>query len=422
MSHINKSSRDIFIATIIAGLWTLQIIQQFWNHSPPDMTALYFAGYFFDIGRFDLVYAAQENLFMSGTIESWQLAFDEIGYSGDSVYPFVYPPIWAAFLSLFPAHLDPIIFFRLTYILQTPLIPVSIFLAWRIMGKVIPLAVLMLMMLVLLRLSVFGLSTFSNNQPAILITFLLLLWLDQLNNGNRKVALVALALASAIKIYPAALALIYVLNKQHRQLGWYIAIMAIFLALSFAVAGSEMHWVFLEQVRKISAVVVVTSPVYGLEAFLAQIQFSNNLDTIYGLIPYPPQYQVVEPLWIKITMPAIFLTALAYLVKKYRTAGTAWRTIAFPAALFVLVPLCGPLGWVYHYLPALFLAPAAAIFWGKWAAYIVPVLIFLSVDRFFHSYLATTTDTINFWQANGTIAMIFLFLVFALAPDPKPAN
>jgi len=421
MNPTAPRSRDLSISLIIAAIWGWQLLVQYWNHSPPDMAALYFAGYFFDIGRFDLIYDAQANIFMGGTTESWKAAFGEIGYGGKTVYPFVYPPIWAAILSI-PAQLDPIVFFRLSYILQLPLIPVSIFFAWRIMGKIVPLAILMLMMLLLLRLSVFGLFTFSNNQPAILITFLLLLWLDQSKRGNHKVALAAIIIASAIKIYPAALMLVYLLNKQYRLLGWYIAIIAAIVALSFILAGPELHWIFIETIQRISSLVFVTSPVFGVETLLAQIQYMTNLDAIEGLILEPPQYQEAEPLWITILTSVIFVSAIIFLVRKFQSAGHEWRTIAFPIALFVLVPLCGPLGWIYHYLPVVFLAPAIAIFWGKWTAYVVPLLIFISVNVSLQRLLEGIAENVNFWQATGTVTMILLFLTFALAPDPKPST
>ena len=418
MKSTTSQLRDTTFATVFAAIWCLQLLVQYWDHSPPDMAALYFAGYFFDQNQFHLIYDAQTDIFIGGTSENWRAAFGEIGYAGKTAYPFVYPPIWAAILSI-PAQLDPASFFRMSYILQLPLIPTSIILAWRIMGKIIPLSLLMLMMLIFLRLSVFGLQTFSNNQPAIFITFLLLLWLDQWKRGNHKIALVAIIVASAIKVYPAAFMLLYLLNKQYRLLGWYIGIMAAIVSLSFLLVGPELHWMFLENIQRISSMVFITSPVFGIETLLAQSHYMSNLDVIEGLTLDPPLYQATEPFWITIVTRSIFVLAVIFLVRKFQSAGQEWRTIAFPAALFVLIPLCGPLGWAYHYLPAIFLAPIMAIFWGKWAAYIVPLIIFITVSLPLQPRLAEISESINFWQLSGTSSMIFLFLLFAFAPEPK---
>lgn len=416
------SSRDIAIAVIIAGLWVSVMLMAYWNYSPPDMAALYFAGYFFDIGRYDLVYAAPEFLFGNEMHAAWFGAFDEIGYKGKIAYPFVYPPIWAALFSVFPPNLDASLFFRLTYIIQIPLIPISIFLAWRTIGRVIPLTFIMLIALNFMWATVFSAVTIPNSQPAIFITFLLILWLDQWKRGNHKAAIVALALASAIKIYPAAFILIYLVNKQYRLLAWYTLLMLFIVAVSFALAGDDLHWIFLEQIRRISKLAMVISPVFSIESLLTQLHYAGSLDAINGLTLNPPRYQIDEPGWISVATPMTFIIAVAFLVNRFSAASPEWRTTAFPIALLVLVPLCGPLGWAYHYLPVLFLAPAAAIFWGKWAAYILPLVVFFSLNLSFQSYLATLTDKINFWQASGTLAMIFLFLVFALAPDPKPST
>lgn len=224
-------------------------------------------------------------------------------------------------------------------------------------------------------------------------------------------------LASALKVYPAAFALLYLVSRQYRLTGWFIGGMAVIVALSFALAGAELHWEFIGHTRMIASQAFVIPPIFGLESLLAQLHTYGDFQTIEGFTPDPPRYQITEPLWITLTTGGLFLSAILFLVLKFQTAGHAWRSIAFPAALFILVPLCGPLAWLYHFLPSVFLIFATSTLWGRWAPYLLFTLSMTMYGAALQGRLiATYSDAANFWQIAGTAMMIMLFLAFALAP------
>lgn len=183
MRFTSGGPRDIAIAALFGGILGWITVLQKWDSSPADLAPLYFAGYFFGAGNFDLVYVTQPNMFMSGSPEVWREMFDEIDFAGNLTYPYVYPPIWAALVSHITPYLEPITFFRIVNSLQILTIPVSIFLAWRIMEKTVPLSVVMIITFAFFRFTVFGLTVIKNGQPALLITFLVLLWFGVIMAG-----------------------------------------------------------------------------------------------------------------------------------------------------------------------------------------------------------------------------------------------
>jgi len=299
---------------------------------------LFMAGHFWSMGQFEQVYAAPPAFFGAG-VESWATEIERLGFGEEIFFPFVYPPIWAAMAAPLAKTLGPAGFFNAFYVFHVTLIALSVVLAYRLIRPPVPLTLWCVISCVLLYISLIASSALFHNQLQITVTFLIILAFERYKNGASITAGIALGLAAAIKITPAALGLIFLLDKDIRAaLSTAVTGLAV-LALSFLIAGPEMHATFMSRIGTIAEQIALMHVNWNIESGLFQL-WALLSGTELHTLPEMPNMPVKEP----------------------RNLSFENRLRTRPFGLLLIMTLCAPLGWSHHYLPVLLLIPALLTF------------------------------------------------------------
>ncbi|WP_413869906.1 glycosyltransferase family 87 protein [Albidovulum sp.] len=349
-------ARDRALAFAMLAFWAVVTAWQQWGQWAEDLSAVYVAGWLWHTGQAALVYDARP-AFFGGAADSWLPAMQAIGAADRTSFPYVYPPLWAVLAAPLTGRLSPQGFFDLAGLVQIPMLAASAWLAGRILKpSAMPWWVWTAISLVILNLSVPSHLAIWHNQPTITVGFLTLLAVERLGAGRPVAAGVALAVAAAIKLTPAAFVLIFLLDRQWRAAASFAIAGAALAVLSIALAGWPAHQAFLSslgQVKGLGYLIAINTSL--LPALLA-------LGTAWGVLPPvdPAATQHIYtavPAWLS---PAISLAALGIVATFGRALrplpGRLRRGIGL-LALSIVVPLMGPLGWLHYYLVPMLLLP-----------------------------------------------------------------
>ena len=344
-------------ALILLGAVMSIGIRFMWNTHPPDLSAIYMAGWLFAHDRFDLVYAAPEGFF-GGTPPAWMPALQEIGLYGGEVLPYVYPPLWAALISPLAGALEPQTFFRAADIVLVCLLAASSLVAWRMArGWAMPLWAWIAVSAVALLTSLTSFMAMVQLQPHILVVFLTLLAFERYGAGRSWLGGALLGIAAALKLGPAALILIFLADRDWRALCGFATAALGCAALSLVLAGPDLHHAFLASVTNAVAGTQITGVTFSAEVVLNGI--ASALGMAEAIDMTARNVRIGET-------PLVFgllgkLAMLAGLVWGYHVTAPLDRQQRLVARLFLLgllVGLFGPLGWVFYFLPQIFLLPA----------------------------------------------------------------
>ncbi len=328
-----------------------------WNAHPPDLSALYMAGYLFDTGQQGLIYASPEGFF-GGASPLWEAPMAEAGLRGKEVLAYVYPPLWAALLSPLAGALEPETFFRIAAVLLTGLVVASSLLAWRLArGWAMPLHHWLPVSALVLGTSLAVLMAMMQLQPHVMVVFLVLLAFERLSAGRSGWAGACLGLAAALKLGPAALVLIFLAERDWRALGSFAATLVVCAGASLLLAGPALHVDFIASVGAAVAGTQITGVTFSAEVLLV------GAAALAGLAePLDPAGRAIRvgetALWLgalgKLAMLALMLWAARATERLDRRQRLAARLFL----LSLLVGLFGPLGWVFYFLPQIYLLPA----------------------------------------------------------------
>ncbi|WP_216665578.1 glycosyltransferase family 87 protein [Pseudoruegeria sp. HB172150] len=355
-SHQSRTRLQLSFV-LLALLLYLAAISVWWHH-PADLSALYMAGHLFASGQTELVYAAPDGFF-GGTPPQWYgeiRTFPE--FQEELVLPYVYPPLWSALLAPLAEAVAPQTFFRGGALLLISLLGASVILAWRMArGWAIPLWAWILVSAPILATSVAVQMAVMQLQPHVLVVFLTLLAFERLGAGRSAAAGVALGLAVAMKLSPAPLVLLFLLERNWRATGWFAATVAVCIVTSLAVAGIEMHYAFLESVSDAVAGTMVTGVTFSAEVLL------NGFAAQMGLLPpidmAERSLRIAEtPFVIGLIGKAIMVGGAIWMLKVTASLDPEKRRVARFFLLSLLCSLFGPLGWVFYFLPQILLLPA----------------------------------------------------------------
>ena len=260
----------------------------------------------------------------------------------------------------------------------------------------------------------------------------MILAVERARNGSEILAGAALALAAAIKIYPALFALLWLAGGDRRALASF-AVFGMTLGLvSIAWAGWPLHIAFLEQLRTISNSVLVTRITLNIDAAVAQTVFRDDLVRVPALEAPAGSgssagwYSMVRPIWWQIGSPAALVVAIGALMRLYARSDDAARTTAvWPLALTV-IPLLSPIAWPYYYIPAACLAPALLDrLGGKLGALVLLAgfgPIFTPIAEYFRMSGNADGFALYPFQLLAVAALITLAAGFHLAARPLGGN
>jgi len=245
----------------------------------------------------------------------------------------------------------------------------SIFLAYRLIRPPIPLALWCVISCGLAYISLISSSAFYHNQLQITVTFLIILSLERYASGALVTAGIALGIAAAIKVTPAALGIIFLLDRNYRPAVVTAITGLSLLALSYLIAGPALHAEFLGHIKTISEQVVVMRVNWNLETYLLQLSAMLTGTPLLSLEGIPPEQLIdamdhtqPEPFWITITTKILFLAGIALVLFRTHNLSPLNAMRLRPFGLILVMTLCAPLGWSHHYLPVLILLPAILTF------------------------------------------------------------
>jgi len=345
------------LAVVAAVFAALYLVLIHWNVWAVDFSALYFAGQFFGAGDLAQVYAAPPEVIGIQMPPAWVAAVAAVGHGGEQTYPFIYPP-WVAAVMAPVARFDPQAAMNLNLVVNVALVLGSILLARRIIGAAIALGTWMLISLALLVPGVPLMSALLLGQTQILVFFLCLLAFERYIAGAFFAAGVALALAACLKITPAAFALIFLFDRNGRALAAFMVSGMVMLALSYAVAGPELHLTYLSHLRTISAYIYASFFAFSFETFLFEIW-----NAVRGTAPLhiDNEYIFAKPGWISVMSTLGLLIATFVLWRVTQRVDHRRRTGAQLLGLALIVAIFAPLGWAHYYLLALFLLPGVLV-------------------------------------------------------------
>jgi alpha-1,2-mannosyltransferase len=421
-----RSVRDGSLASlplVVAVSVPILLILFLASPTSPDLAALYFAGSILDAGQPEDLYLMRGYMRTMLAADGWQAHADAIGFLGDAVYPYVYPPLWAALSAPLTRILSPEAFFGLASLVQAPMIPASVWLAHRILrpaGQ--PLLLWMLVVPGLILGSFIGLEAVLLAQPQITVTFLMLLAVERSRSGRPVTAGAALALAAALKLYPALLVLWWLAERRRTETLAFAGVGAVLAGLSVALAGWDLHLAFIERVQGVSAQVVGGYNNFNLENLVFQIAHADALlpGHVIGDVGFHARFWAFEPGWMRPAVLAAVVCGLALIVARWRAGDAQWRLRALLPASFILLSLGLPMGWAYQYLLTLVLLPALVLVHPGRTGWLAIVGFLLVMSPPVLAVLRATPFPVMLDVAAAVAALVCLFMLFVLAPAPRP--
>ncbi len=390
------------LCAVLLLAWALVSVTTYWNSWPPDLSALYLAGRFYASGQHDLIYSA------IGNLPAWQAELDRFEHPDAATFPYLYPPLWAVLAAPFSA-LPPTYFFNGFYALHITMIAASIILAYRVVRPQIPLYVWTVASLCLLQVSLILELALLHNQIQISVAFLIILSFERYKSGAFMAAGAALALAASLKLVPAVLGLIFLIDRR------YIAALAslsaglILLGASIVLAGGALHVDFLDSLQMVSGRVSIEPINWNLESLVVQIRSLITGDPL-GQIPLST-IRIPKPAWVAITNYALLLGGIALLL--HRAKGLMPLQLM---GLVLISTLAAPLAWIYHYLTVLLLLPM--VFRYVQTGRALAILVVFGAASSIHAFelMGRIAPQVHAQSILGTGLMIALFVMLFAKP------
>ncbi|KAA9008214.1 glycosyltransferase family 87 protein [Histidinibacterium aquaticum] len=408
MQHPAYYTWIVFAGVMAVSWWA------FAGDPSPDLMATWLAGYFFEQGA---VYPGSEGVFTMQPPDAWIAELDAAGHEG-VVYPYVYPPLWAALASRVVGVLP----FPLVEIVATLVNPLLLCgMVWlaartaRDSDVSVPLMTLAGSLLLLATLP--GAAALEQNQPQIIVSFLVVAAIERSRAGAPVTAGLALAVAAAIKVSPALLVVAWLGAGRYRE-SLVFAIAGLCLALaSVLLAGWPMHAAFLAELDAIRNTVLATFFTYGVDPVVAGLVPAGESQFILGRGGETAWHVVEKPaVWSMLSTLAM-VTILAVAAVRFHAASRDGRepdVLGYPVFL-VAVTLVSPLAWGYHYLaPMAFLPHLLAVFGLRTGLLaLLAVLIPLTPQSF--DLVRSLPVVSQMPAALGTATMILVGLLLHLA-------
>lgn len=343
------SGPDLTLAAMILLIWVVWTIAQMWGAPALDLTALYMAGRLWADGAPDLIYAVPEGFFGAAP-PHWQNRIVEYGLGGISVTPFVYPPLWPPALAALARESSVEQWFEAWRIVLVPALAACVPLAWRIAQPGLSLVVTAVLAIGFLEVSHIPRFALSLGQPQILITALTLLAFERKQAGWSMLAGVLLALTASMKLLPAILALIFIVDRDWRAVTAFVVTGGTLFVVSLIVAGTQIHHAYAAALAEMESATLVSV-------------YNPSVKALLGAMQYPQQaaspLEVLWPLagWVRVAGPVLFVAAIAVWLRQVtrltdgQSNGRALLSLSLIALVFA------PLGWLHYYLLPVLLMP-----------------------------------------------------------------
>lgn len=382
-----------------------------------DLLASWIAGQYFAAGDFAHIYPDEHSVFTLYPPSGWREFIAEYGYDGP-VYPFIYPPLWAWLSSFIPDYTSYRIFSLIMTLINPALLAMTILLARRAVQSTVDPLFYSIVAVVFLAGTNIGQLALLQNQPQILVSFLIVFAIERNQHGFPKLAGAALALAAALKLYPVLFVFFWLAYRQYRTTAWFLVFGLAMGLLSLFVAGWELHFTMFRQLSVISDTVMVTGATYSLNPLVGHLFFMDQLTFLPPLEEHHPGdgWYVMQKsnLW-RLISNLLLIGMIAAMCLWMRRAAIAVRRAALWPMALTLVSLLAPLSWSYHFIPtAVFIPALLGIFprritWPMLALVLIPIF-----GPALQLYRATEFVLVPD-QVVGTLSMTLAMAFFGLA-------
>lgn len=390
------------------GLVFLSVLWSIWTYGDtpsPDLLATWLAAEAFAEGRLGDIYAPVSHVYTMQPPEAW------LGAVEGQIFPFVYPPLWAALVAPLTQVTDFESFKTVAIVLDPLLLGMTVWLAGRLAGRLgdqrLAVWVYTAIGLAVLHFTMIGVSALDQDQPQILVSFLILLSLERASARFSWIAGAAMALAAAIKLYPVFFALVWMVRGRRKTPFAFVVCGAALAAGSVALAGWPLHETFLMHVRAIGNTAFVNSFVFAFDPLIARIAFPEDLTFIPSLGDGAGGWAVMAkgPLWQAVSALALVVAIFA---TKMGRGPMVWAWFA------VAIGLLSPISWGYHYITAMAFLPALLVHYPKRGLFYLLIIaapvstpVLLVLDQRFDA----------FWlmPGLGTCAMLLAGILFWIA-------
>ncbi|WP_126974541.1 glycosyltransferase 87 family protein [Frigidibacter oleivorans] len=386
-----------------------------------DLRALWLAAEAFAQGRTGAVYAADSTVFTMRPPEEW-VARLAAGVSAP-VYPYLYPPLWVALLAPLTGVLSFDTVTTAAAVLNMAALWLGLLLARRAVAgggrRQMPPAGWLALGMTLMAATLVGWVALAQAQPQIVVAVLTVLAVERLAAGRDGQAGAVLALAAALKLYPALFALMLLAGGRWRGLGAFLLAGAGLAGLSVLLAGWPLHRLFLGQIALVSDTGFLTALNFNLDALAMQLFPPADAIRVMAVHSGPDPGALDRgwvvaakgPLWSAASRAAMLAVVLAYAfaLRRSRSPALGW------AGMMAALALVSPLSWGYHYIaPALF-APALVDRWGAARGGLALAAVFVPVSLPVLPVVKNLGGAIMAVQVAGTAAMALLALVLTVA-------
>ncbi len=411
---MNKSIIPMLALGCISVLTVVVSLQFFGDTDSPDFYATWLAGDFFAQGRFDQIYPADTTHYTMRVPDAWPAYVVAQGHDGE-IFPFIYPPLWAWVSAQMATIASYETVHTIARIVNPLLVVGMVALAWRAAQTTMAVWKFTLIGVVIIVGTNIGSIALLQDQPQILVSFLIVLAIERSRNGGPVVAGAVLALAAALKLYPAAFAIYWIFTGQKRALASFIVIGGALGGLSIAVAGWPLHAVFLHQLALISDGVLISPLSYSLDPTLANLFARDHLEFIPSLSSTHTTNEDVG--WYVMQKPAIWamlgkIAMLAALIiagwHHRRTQGSIESWVIGMTGFALL----NPLAWTYHYLAVVAFAPLLLERLGPRVALRIYAICFIPLMLGLGRHIAKLIPEIEFLQVVGFVAFVVYFMAW----------
>lgn len=350
---------DRALGLTLLALWTLWTILRFWGVWSIDMSAIYFAGRMVAEGQAALIHGAADDSFGQFRPAAWAPWIAERGVADEKIVHYVYPPIWAWVVAPVARAMEPQAFFDMARIPITLSCAASILMAWRIMRPPMPFWVFVAVSVALAETTMPTVIAFGLNQPQMVVLLLILVAFERFLAGRDSAAGIALGLAAAIKVTPILFCLIFLAERRFRPAAWAAGTAAAIALVSLAVAGPELHWIFLDRMSEIDELV----PFEGLN-----LTFETAMHDL--LVPLTLCTECAHPYtgldtpWVTLASRVLFVVSLGLALWLPRRLAFAERVRLRLVLVFLAASFFSPLAWIHYYALPVLLFPGL---WGRLA-------------------------------------------------------
>ncbi len=388
-----------------------------------DLRALWYAGTFFAQGDLSNIYAVHDSAFTMRPPPAWEDLMRRRGETG-ALFPYLYPPIWAIIASWLADHVAFPAVVRAAAAINAVLFVGCAVLACRIVEPPRRSSAYVVLATAVSAYSTVGFTALLENQPQILVSFLILLAIERARRGADAQAGIALGIAAAIKLYPLLFVPIWLATRRWQAVGSFAATGMCLGLLSIALAGWPLHQAFLDQLAAIYGNVMVSSQTLSVPPLVAQLMARSDIAVVQAAGVGTAQNWGVLAIgggWSLLLRAAPFAAAIAAAALFGHLRARGGDALAWPFAIGLLA-LFAPISWPYSYLPMFVFLPALLGRLGTARALAILALLLPPVLIPTSGLFAGLGPFFAPQQLYGTLSMIGLTLAFGALALRGPAR